>query len=220
MSLRFQFRESPESNDHQTRILIGEDDYLNLCDPSTLGIDPPDFFAQAALRSDGELLVGRCSCGCVGCGDEFVTTSFTPSTVTWTGRRVAPAGMCFALSDYLAEIERAEADTSWETVERCAERLVRHLDFSVLTRQGISFVWSSARLRSDTIAVCLDLDDHGRYQLICSTPWDHCDPADAVAAFQRLLRTEIASWPDVVYYPQVTGLGRPSSAGPLWKPHN
>jgi hypothetical protein len=205
---------SDTSNDHETRIFIGDDDYLVLCDPSLLGIDPPEFFAQPSLRQSGELLIGRCDCGCVGCGDEFVQSTVTDTEVTWLGRRQAPAGMTFSRSEFFSELDRAMADTSWESVERTAERLVSVIDFSSLADSGIQFEWASARLHSDRISLSLLLSEERTYQLVCSVPWDHRDPDTAVTRVSQLLQSPIATWADVVYH----GHPRPASAGPLWTP--
>jgi hypothetical protein len=215
MPIKFQMQLSETSNDHETRIFIGDDDYLSLCDPALLGIDPPEFFIQPGLRESGHLLVGRCGCGCVGCGDEMVETTVTDTAVTWVGRRQAPAGMTFSRSEFFAELDRAIADTSWETVERRAERLVSALDFSHLADSGIRFGWASARLHPDRMSMSLQLDEGQGYQLICSVPWNHDDADIAVAAVTELLRSPIAAWKDVVYL----GHSRPSSAGPAWKQH-
>jgi hypothetical protein len=47
-------RECPETNDHQLRPFVDGDDWLGA---DQLGLDPPKFFRQPALRSAGELVV-------------------------------------------------------------------------------------------------------------------------------------------------------------------
>jgi hypothetical protein len=215
MPIKFQMQPSETSNDHQTRIIIGDDDYLDLCDPSLLGIDPIEFFAQRELRESGSLLVGRCGCGCVGCGDEILQTTVTETEVTWVGRRQAPAGMTFSRSEYFAELDRAIVDTSWESVERTAERLVSALDFSRLRASGVRFHWASARVHPENMSLSLHLDEGHGCQLVCSVPWDHHDVHSAVSAISQLIDTPIATWQDVVYH----GTLRPTSAGPAWRPY-
>ncbi|MDR2967784.1 MAG: hypothetical protein LBU74_07535 [Methanobacteriaceae archaeon] len=80
-TIKFKMHLSYESNDHQVRIIIDNLDFLG---KDYLGIDPPSFFAQKNLFETGELLIGRCTCGCEGCRDYPVEVSLNKNTIIWS----------------------------------------------------------------------------------------------------------------------------------------
>lgn len=82
-NLTFKILPSEQSNDHQVRILIDNDDILRVIDSTAIGIDPVVFFSQKSLWPGGELLIGRCGCGCTGCGDETLTVQRKKENVIW-----------------------------------------------------------------------------------------------------------------------------------------
>lgn len=183
MQLSFKFLPSEFSNDHQARVVIDGRDVLQSIDDSLLGIDPVDFFSQPALRGAGPLLIGRCECGCVGCGDVGVQVSRTPQEVEWMS--VSPELVfIFPLPEYDAIIEAGASNVTWESLERTAERLVSKLDYSGLEKCGFSFEWASARIKKDQITVSFK---KGNVQQLYEAPWDHKKPADAVKAVQQML---------------------------------
>ena len=107
-TIRFEIHPSKESNDHQVRIIIDNSDFPG---DDYLGIDPPQFFAQKKYFKTGELLIGRCTCGCVECGDYIVQVSTTDNIIIWsdsTGRK-----MEFDKSAYENVIYAAKNDC-WE----------------------------------------------------------------------------------------------------------
>ena len=59
-SLAFAICPSPETNDHELRILVDGDDILARVE-DTMGLDPPDFFEQPALLCGGPLLIAGAS---------------------------------------------------------------------------------------------------------------------------------------------------------------
>jgi hypothetical protein len=77
-TLDFEITPSPYSNDHQIRFFVDGEDWLS---DNYLGIDPPEFFAKNNLQSDGQLLMGRCDCGCIGCDDYLVNVERSDSKV-------------------------------------------------------------------------------------------------------------------------------------------
>ena len=79
--LSFNILPSPESNDHEIRILINDEDFLGR---DYLGLDPPSFFSQYNLDKNGEVMIGRCTCGVEGCGDYSVTVVVNHDNVLWT----------------------------------------------------------------------------------------------------------------------------------------
>lgn len=185
-SLSFIFRPSVESNDHEVRVLIDGVDVLERIDKSVLGLDPTDFFCQSALAGAGELLIGRCSCGCLGCGDEGVTVVYDSETISWLSRHPWISGAVFAKPAYLDALARARAETSWETTERTAERLVGQLDFSEFQKRGMVFRWASGRI--DREKIVLSFEKAGAQELVY-LDWNHCIPADAEQAARRFIES-------------------------------
>lgn len=181
--LSFKFFPSEFSNDHQIRAMIDGRDLLQMQDDKSLGIDPAEFFSQRALHGCGQLLIGRCSCGCVGCGDVAVFVSRSSNEVEWL--TISPAEKyVFEISEYDLALESAAADFSWETVERTAERLVSKLDYSEFKSNGLLFKWASARIKNDRITLCFDASG---LQKLYDAPWDHKTAADALIAVRELL---------------------------------
>jgi hypothetical protein len=184
-TLSFKFGPCVESNDHEVRVLIDGIDVLERVDKSSLGLDPVDFFAQRALMASGDLLIGRCGCGCIGCGDESVRALH--DSVSWQSPHRWISGVSFTMSAYLEAIAQARADTSWETIDRTAERLVSYLDFSVFERKGMKFVWASARIDQTKMALSFS---KGEKQELLFVDWDHRDAAQAEHAVRILLENE------------------------------
>ncbi len=181
--LAFNFADSPSSNDHQVRPLVDGVDLLELIETDSLGIDPPEFFRQPALLSGGRLLIGRCSCGVVGCDDVFAGVVRTDDSVTWqlAGDRTYefdPAG-------YSSCIKSGTADTDWESTERTAERLVASLDFSTAEEDGYRFDWASARISRGRMT--LSFWKEGTQRLF-KIGWDGKDPEDAAKQVRRWIK--------------------------------
>lgn len=184
--LSFSFQPSEYSHDHQARVLIDGVDILADIEKGALGIDPVEFFAQEALRSQGALLIGRCECGCVGCGDVTVSVKRIGEAIEWHTEYQWIAKLVFEPDEYERSIQTGASDFSWENVERTAERLVSKLDYSPLAKAGLIFQWASGRIEKDKIS--LSFSRRNQQELI-HAPWDHRDPSTAVTAAQELLST-------------------------------
>ena len=152
------------SNDHQVRILVDGTDWLG---EAELGIDPPEFFAQPALSSAGELLVRRCECGCVGCDDVTVEVNRCGDQVRW----VDPGGseLSFAATKYDDAVLQAKNDFSWENTNRTAERLAASVLAGLVLNDGFHFQWASTRIRAGVLS--LSFVENG-VQKIVELEWD------------------------------------------------
>ena len=170
-TIQLSVAESVETNDHEVLILIGG---MDIFSGRYMGIDPPDFFSQENLLSGGEILVGRCECGCEGCDDLRCEVEITGGLAVW---RTSDENMYeLVLSQYLEEINRAASDYSWETPIRTAERLVSEI-FSGKTLEGnYQFNWASGRIDSGEIVLSFN---GGVDQKLYRFKWDGQDPMSA-----------------------------------------
>jgi hypothetical protein len=169
---------SPETNDHQACILIDGSDWLG---NGYMGLDPPRLFRQEFLLRGGRVLVGRCDCGCEGCGDVMVGVIIEGDIVMWQ----APNGdqLVFDRAQYESEIMAIRNDHSWEDNNRTAERLVDAVFNSTVIKDGSTFEWSSARIEKGKIK--LSFSSKGQQKLI-EFDWDPEDPTTAEERARQL----------------------------------
>jgi hypothetical protein len=180
--LAFVFEPSPTSNDDQVRPEIDGFDVLRKLADDSLGMDPPEFFRQPALGIGGELLIGRCSCGVVGCGDVQVDVDEVNEIVTWRFR--ADQAYQFELQQYLESFRSAAASTAWESVGRTAERLVSSIDFGKFVQQGYQLDWASTRIARGRVT--LSFSRQGTQRLF-EIGWNDQDAEDAVERVRHWL---------------------------------
>lgn len=144
--ISFLIKPCADTNDHEVRIIIDGEDFLK---PDALGIDPPDFFGKLVEGSVGELLVGRCGCGTVGCDDVSVFVSKDGNVIRW--KTFDNLNFEFNQSDYTQSINNLITDNSWEDVNRRVERLLSNLFKDTKTDDGLVFCWASARIKKNVI---------------------------------------------------------------------
>jgi hypothetical protein len=174
------FEASPFSNDHQVRPVIDDIDLLRAFADDSLGIDPPQFFRQPALGRGGKLLIGRCSCGDVGCGPVLVDVAVADQRVSW--QFGTERAYHFEMQQYLQCFERASLNTTWESVGRTAERLVSSIDFARLSDQGYRFEWASTRITRACVTLCFL---KGGMQRLFGVEWDDRRAEDAEQQVRR-----------------------------------
>jgi hypothetical protein len=174
----------PDSRDHEVRIIVDDADWLG---EDSLGIDPPNFFGQPALWINGNLLVGRCVCGCEGCGDTFVDTAFGENTVVWTNE--SGLRLTFDRAEYQREITRASLDFSWEDENRRVERLVADV-FAKSEIDGFVFDWASARIKKGVITLSFSRDGS---QKLVEFGWKPGSIEEAVQCARRVHLEKIGS---------------------------
>lgn len=179
-TLSFAFRPSLESNDHQVRVLIDGRDWIG---DGNLGLDPPQFFAQRELAGEGHLLIGRCTCGCVGCDDVVVEVQRADGVVSWI--ESPSTRLRFDAEAFDRVIAAGRADTSWEDANRTAERLVDEVLKGMTINDEFTFSWASARIEKGKISLSFD----GPKQKIVGIGWDGVSPASAVESARRFRAT-------------------------------
>jgi hypothetical protein len=179
-TLSFDIRPSEESNDHQVRILVDGQDFLG---DQYLGLDPPEFFAQFNTPKE-HLLIGRCRCGVVGCGDYPVNVRRSAS-VEWVVGGVVIAQ--FDADEYDRTISLAAIDHSWETQGRRIERLIGLQLAGVLTTDGYNFEWASTRFKPGALTLHF-VKDKGKptyaYRLV-DISWEGRTEESAIQAARR-----------------------------------
>lgn len=146
--ISFNILPSPDSNDHEIRILIDNKDFLG---NDYLGLDPPSFFSQNNFDKNGELMVGRCTCGVEGCCDYSVTVVVNQNTITWTNNN--GLNLTFDKQDYDRSIDAAKTDHSWEDIKRKVERLTTNILECSQTKDNYHFNWASARINDKQITL-------------------------------------------------------------------
>jgi len=183
--LSFNIIPSPESNDHQVRILVDNKDWLR---DDYLGIDPPRFFQQETFLS-GDLFVGRCDCGVEGCGDLIVNVQSDNYKIIWTSKD--GLNLQFDKAEYSDIIEVSKADFKWEDINRRVERLVTNIFNNSQTIDGLTFDWASCRIENSK--VCLSFSKKGFpedfKQEIFNIDWDGKTESDALTRAEKFLRT-------------------------------
>jgi hypothetical protein len=211
-------RPSAETNDHEVRLIGDEDDLIDRFWDGMIGLDPDDILVEPCrLRPSGHphaATIARCECGVIGCGSVEVEVRSDGDGVLWIEENRT---LRFSADQYLAEIRRAQADTTWETADRTAARLVRAgVPSEWLTKNGLSFEWASGRTGSATLTVSLRLEP-GPYQVLVSLPWRNQAPEEVAQSMLRLLQEEPRAWRDVRYSPFRTDLPEPPLIGPGWR---
>jgi len=184
-TLAFKIESCQVANDHQVRLIIDGQDCFK--DDDMLGIDSPEFFSQEALTRGGTIIVGRCSCGVVGCGDiEFEVERESPGVI-WRFRE----GVAFVFrdSDYDRLIEAALSDHSWEDAKRTAERLVSGILAGTTIEDGFQFDWASARIGHGKITLSYSLDSA---QKTFDYGWDGTTPESALPGAKRFKQERVA----------------------------
>jgi hypothetical protein len=224
MSVTFEFqmfaisvRPSPETNDHEVRLLGDGDELIDRFWEGMIGLDPDQLLLDPCplIPSNGhKATIARCNCGEIGCGSAEVAVLADEERVLWVnGDRTVQ----FRAQQYIAEIARAQSDTTWETADRTAARLVRErVDRPLLARSGLTFDWASGRVASGRFTVSMRLEP-GPYQLLVHVPWSGEAPNELADAMLAVLRRDPRNWENVGCFPQRGDLGDPPLSGPHWK---
>lgn len=163
--LAFQIEPCECTCDHQVRIIVDDGDWLG---EGSLGIDPPDFFAQPELLNGGIALVGRCSCGCIGCSDVQVKVERRNENVVWTVLFVG-VSVCFDASQYDEVVNSAMTDFRWEDENRTAERLISESFADYESEDGYRLDWVFPQSSLNKIRICFFRDNN---QKIFDFEWE------------------------------------------------
>jgi hypothetical protein len=176
--LTFEIKPSPETNDHEVLVLV---DGKTVLGEGLMGVDPPEFFAQFAKPNAGQLLVGRCECGVVGCGDYLVEVETATDSVIWRGEKE----LRFERSSYENTVRQASSEFSWEDQKRRGERLAKKILNGCRTEDGFAFQWASARIAPKTMR--LSFLKAGQQKML-EFGWDEATDESVIQGARRLRR--------------------------------
>lgn len=175
-TIKFEIR-SLENVEHiggyEVRILVDGCDYIADTDesPPPVGLSPPDLYWQEALLSGGQLLYARCCCGCIGCGDCFVTVVCADENVTW--QRTDRTDVIFDEQHYKSALAMLRADTSWESEEDNFLRKVSDLDLSNFKVAGWQLIWVSRQPETSTMQLTFRRNSNNH--ATCTLPYNGGD---------------------------------------------
>ncbi len=187
------------------------------------GFDPADLLGvPSPLIPDGpgnRVAVYRCSCGQAGCGviTPFIVASPDHKRISWVdfrdyvgvfGGPIEPEaadheGKPWALPDlhfdrdqYIAEIQRATSDRSWETPPRQTARLVEEHLADLALPPTLALKWVSPAWKQEGVVLSFENAIRGssRQQLLLltSTKTDPIEAANDMA--EQLLSTDHGDW--------------------------
>jgi hypothetical protein len=219
---RIDVRPSPETNDHEVRFFGDNEDIIAQFWNDMIGLDPDDILVAPcpldARIKPHKATVARCSCGVVGCGSIEVNIERSADEIKWSWSEAkSPQALRFLAISYDDELRRALADTSWETSDRTAARLVANqVDREALTSHGLAFAWASGRVRKGAFSASLRLEP-GPYQILVHVPWHGESPEAIARKCAKILREQPSNWLGAEWFPQQENLGPPSVAGPSWR---
>jgi hypothetical protein len=174
---------STKSNDNEVRILIDNEDFLG---EDYLGLDPSVFFDQTYFDKNGELTIGRCSCGCEGCCDFPVKVKVNENRTVWTDEN--GLNLTFDKEDYLNTVEIAKNDFSWEDTNRKMEHLTKNILKNSETKDNYKFQWAYARIKKNKITLSYSkIGDQKLYEL----SWDRQTGEDIEMKAKHFLNNKL-----------------------------
>jgi len=183
--ISFKILVSAETNDHEVRIFIDNEDFLS---DDYLGLDPSSFFGQDNFDKNGELIVGRCTCGVEGCCDYPITVVINQDTLLWTDNN--GLHLLFEKQDYYCAINAAKNDYSWEDIKRKVERLTTSILRNSQTKDNYIFNWASTRIKENKITVSFSKNGN---QKMFDMVWDGQTDENIIQNAERFLKENLLS---------------------------
>src|SRR5215470_11412405 len=92
-TIGFQVVASPDTNDHEVRIFVDDQDFIAKYWPNMMGMDPDHLLSYHELSARTEphgATIIRCGCGEVGCGSTEVRISIEGERVIWDSWQGVP----------------------------------------------------------------------------------------------------------------------------------
>ncbi len=214
-SLRLQVQATEEEFGGGFEVQIFVNDVEMTSAGAGMGMDTNDLVVPAnrlrATSSPTRVPVARCECGIYGCGATDVVITRADGLVHWDWEVERPMDrrVTFDELDYDAELDRFEADRSWETPERVVVRHVAQFASApAFAEQGLTYAWASNWYRdTGTFVVCFFFER--THQIFVSHRWKGRSPEELAATIVDDLRRDPSRW-----QARWSPIGVPGSSGP------
>ena len=141
-----------------------------------------DFIRFVRPEFSGDVLVGRCDCGCIGCDEVRAKVRIEERSVIWS---LLGKVYHFEIDAYIATLGNLASDHSWEDIGRRVERILteRVQKDTRWVREQTQFDWVSTRCSRNQLTYSFTIDGQ---QVTFSTGWGGQTEEDAIAAQSRL----------------------------------
>src|SRR6266851_2773078 len=151
VELRIQVQPSPETNDHEVQLLVDGKSLVDCFSSGLIGFDPDDLLTDPcplrAENSSRPVIIGRCSCGIVGCGSVEVEIRRDHDHVMWMSMDSSQQ-VCFLLPNMMQrrvnQVMSPSLDVTWRPglIASLAASISTALNMARILAQGW---WYSAR---------------------------------------------------------------------------
>lgn len=179
-SLSYRILPNSDDNTHEVRLIVDGADWIG---EDRLGLDPPDLVGELTRTDRDRVIVGRCTCGVIGCDDLVVKVVRTADAVEWS---------CPDRSTIAFDVDRFDdlvgalaGDRSWEPLGRTVERELGAMFSGKVTDDGYAFDWSSTRFRPGVVVMSVT---KGGQQKLLEFSWDDATLDSALKRGRQFLR--------------------------------
>lgn len=178
--LSYRILPNPDDKTHEVRLIVDGADWIG---EDRLGLDPPDLIFELQRTARDSIIVGRCTCGVIGCDDPVVKVARTAETVEWP-RPDGPA-VAFDADQFDDVVGTLARDRSWEPLGRTVERELGVMFSGKVTDDGYAFDWSSTRFRPGVVVMSVTKDGQ---QKLLEFSWDDATLDSALKRGRQFLR--------------------------------
>ncbi|KQW29489.1 hypothetical protein ASE36_13780 [Rhizobium sp. Root274] len=179
-NLSYQILPNDDDNTYEVRFIVDGTDWIG---DDHLGLDPPDIIRQLTQGHKGNLIIGRCSCGCMGCDDVSVHVRRAATSVEWSSHNRATA--IFDADYYDQQVSMLSKDFAWEPLNRTVERHLDAMFSSKVTDDGYRYDWASTRIKAGVINISVTKEHH---QKLLEFSWDGTTIESAMTRGRQLLK--------------------------------
>lgn len=185
IEFRMERADTPCSDDcRQVRVYVDGLDYTYDSEGS-FGPHPTNLFKQEALLKGGTLIFAICCCGCEGCGDSIVDVSREAGRVIW--RQAKRGEREFEAAQYVAAVEKARADRSWEREIDTLQRLASEFNYSAFENEGWKFRSLYPNHEKQELTIYFDKSAYNLRQ--CNLPCTIQDNEETLVTLKNWLQT-------------------------------
>lgn len=158
-TLSYRILPVPDDKTYEVRLIVDGIDWLG---DDLLGLDPPDLVRELTIGNQTHLVLGRCCCGVLGCGDLVVEMKLIGDAVEWSRRNFET--VVFDSREYDRQVIMLAQDQSWEPICRAAERHLNQMFTGKVTDDDYAFEWCSTRIKPNIVS--LSVTRNGQQKLL------------------------------------------------------